>query len=238
MRARPLARARARVLLIAAMLAGLAASAGWDAQALQPAAAPATGAAPAAIRIPAASTRLRSAVIREAQRAYGLDAPAARFAAQIHQESLWNPAAASRFAHGLAQFTPPTADWIAQAYPELRPAAPWDPHWSIRAMVRYMQHIEAELGGAGECDRWAFALSGYNGGPGWVRRDRRLAAAAGRDPQLWWDHVEHHTGRAGWARKENRDYVRRILLHLEPAYLQAGWPGEAACPWPAGAGMG
>lgn len=192
----------------------------------------ATAPVAAAVSIPASSARLRSTVIREAQRAYGLDAPAARFAAQIHQESRWNERAASKFAHGLAQFTPPTADWIAKAYPHLRPAAPWDPTWSIRAMVQYMHHIDAQVIGATACDDWAFALSGYNGGPGWVVRDRRLADQAGSDPTRWFGHVELHTRRAGWARRENRDYVQRILKVLEPAYLQAGWPGDAACPTP------
>lgn len=199
---------------------------------VQPAAAPAPASRVAdPIRIPPASARLRTAVIREAQRLYGLDAPVARFAAQIHQESRWNATAASRFAHGLAQFTPPTADWIAQAYPELRPAAPWDAHWSIRAMVRYMHHIGRTLPpGKSDCDTWAFALSGYNGGPGWVGRDRRLALAAHADPDRWFGHVEHYTNRAGWAKSENRGYVRRILLTIEPEYIAAGWPGHLACP--------
>lgn len=213
-----------------ALAVALATCVNSHAGASQPAASPAVA---DPIRIPPASARLRTAVIREAQRLYGLDAPAARFAAQIHQESRWNAGAASRYANGLAQFTPPTADWIALAYPELRPAAPWDAHWSIRAMVRYMHHIgEHTPPGASACDDWAFALSGYNGGPGWLSRDRALAGRAGADPDRWFGQVEHHTSRAGWARKENRDYVRRILLRIEPAYLAAGWPGDRACPDP------
>lgn len=181
--------------------------------------------------IPHVSPRLRAAIIRESKRLYGLDAPAARFAAQIHQESRWNANAASKFANGLAQFTPPTADWIADAYPELRPAAPWNPEWSIRAMVRYMHHIESrQAPAATPCDAWAFALSGYNGGPGWVVRDRRVAHQARASPDRWFGHVELHTTRAGWARRENRDYVRRILLIIEPEYIAAGWPGSPACP--------
>jgi len=182
------------------------------------------------VRIPLASSRMRLTVIREAQRVYGLDAPVARFAAQIHQESLWNASAASRYANGLAQFTPPTAEWIAKVYPELHPAAPWDAHWSVRAMVRYMRHIETnQADAATPCDRWAFALSGYNGGPAWVTRDRKRAHLARADPNRWFGEVELHTARAAWARKENRDYVRRILLSLEPAYSKAGWPGDLAC---------
>lgn len=181
--------------------------------------------------IPERSAMYRHALHREAAAQWGLDAPTARLAAQIHQESAWRPKAESRFAQGLAQFTPATAEWIAQVYPSLRPADPWDPTWSIRAQVTYMAHILRTLGPAATpCDAWAFALSAYNGGPGWIARDRRLAAAAGADPARWFGHVEHYTRRAEWARRENRDYPRRILLVLEPAYLTAGWPGSAVCP--------
>lgn len=181
--------------------------------------------------IPERSGLYRVQLQREAAATFGLDAPTARLAAQIHQESAWRPTAQSPFAQGLAQFTPATAEWIALVYPSLRPADPWDPTWSMRAQVTYMAHLLRTLGPAATpCDAWAFALSAYNGGPGWITRDRRLASAAGADPARWFGHVEHHTRRADWARRENRDYPRRILLVLEPAYVAAGWPGGAACP--------
>lgn len=181
--------------------------------------------------IPERSALYRHALQNTVAAEFGLNAPVARFAAQIHQESAWRPTAESPYAQGLAQFTPATAEWIAQVYPALRPADPWDPQWSMRAQVIYMRHLIRTLGpAASECDTWAFALSAYNGGPGWVARDRRLASASGADPARWWGHVEHYTRRAEWARRENRDYPRRILLRLEPAYIAAGWPGGAVCP--------
>lgn len=180
--------------------------------------------------IPAHSALYRLKLQREVTSAFGLHAPVARFAAQIHQESGWRPNARSPFAQGLTQFTPPTAEWIAQAYPALHPPDPWDPHWAIRAQVTYMRHLLRQVQpAASECDLWAFAMSAYNGGVGWVRRDRRLAENAGADPDRWFGAVELHTRRAAWARDENRAYVRRILLLLEDAYVRAGWPGQRVC---------
>lgn len=192
-------------------------------------AAEATAAAPRVV-IPAHSALYRIKLQREVTSAFGLNAPVARFAAQIHQESRWRPDARSPFAKGLTQFTPPTAEWIAKAYPALHPPNPWDPQWAIRAQVTYMQHLLRQVQpAASECDLWAFAMSAYNGGGGWVRRDRRLAANAGADPDRWFGHVELHTRRAAWAREENREYVRRILISLEDAYVRAGWPGQRVC---------
>lgn len=185
----------------------------------------------AEVAIPEDSARYRLALRVVAASEFGLDAPVARLAAQLHQESGWRAKAKSPYAQGLAQFTPATAEWIAHAYPVLAPADPWDPVWSIRAQATYMRHLLRGISGAAtECDRWAFALSAYNGGPGWVARDRRLASAKGADASRWWANTELHSSRAAWAFKENRGYPRRILLRLEPAYIAAGWPGSAACP--------
>jgi soluble lytic murein transglycosylase-like protein len=237
------------VALLATLLAGAAGSAWVPADrplpslgdtglpatwlAISTASAAAAGERPAAaprVVIPAHSAPYRIKLQREVTSAFGLTAPVARFAAQIHQESGWRPDARSPFAKGLTQFTPPTAEWIAQAYPALHPPDPWDPHWAIRAQVTYMRHLLRQVQpAASECDLWAFALSAYNGGGGWVRRDRRLAESAGADPERWFGHVELHTRRAAWARDENREYVRRILLRLEDAYVRAGWPGQRVC---------
>ncbi|TGG92516.1 lytic transglycosylase domain-containing protein [Natronospirillum operosum] len=185
--------------------------------------------------IPSAAKGHQRELTRLAQQEFGLNAPVALFAAQIHQESTWRPDARSPFANGLAQFTPDTAEWIAQAYPSLGRAAPFSPAWSLRAMLVYNRHIKQRINPVYDaaipaCDHWAMTLSGYNGGPGWVSRDRRLATEAGDNPDRWFDHVEHHTARADWARTENRHYPRRILLELEPTYRRAGWHGGAVCP--------
>jgi membrane-bound lytic murein transglycosylase MltF len=183
------------------------------------------------VSIPATSVLYRLKLEHEVAAHFGDLRPAARIAAQVHQESRWNPAAASRFAQGLTQFTPATAQWIPSVCPNLGPPDVWDPNWSMRAAVCYDRWLYRRVSDtASECDRWAMTLSGYNGGLGWVQRDRRRAAFAGADASAWFDQVELHSARAGWAMRENRGYVRRILHTVEPAYLAAGWPGEPVCP--------
>lgn len=177
--------------------------------------------------------------MRAAEQRWGLGAPVARMAAQVHAESWWIPTAQNPVASGLAQFTAPTARWIAEIHPELSPPAPFSPSWALHALVLLDLHLyrttrplaagvvdQVELE---ECERWAMVLCGYNGGLGWLARDRRLAAGAGADPDRWFCQVEKHSQRRAAAKRENRAYVRRILLDLEHGYLVAGWPGKAAC---------
>lgn len=184
----------------------------------------------AQVRIPPASVGYRLAVERATAQEFGVSGSPARLAAQLHQESGWRADAASRFAHGLAQFTPDTAAWLPSVCPHIGAFDPWDPWQSIRAAACYDRWLYQRIrNAADECDRWAMVLSGYNGGLGWVHRDRALASAQGADPARWFGHTEHHTARANWARTENRTYVRRILLRLEPAYVAAGWAGMAVC---------
>lgn len=178
----------------------------------------------AAAQVPRAAYEYRADLIRNARAVWGLNAPIALFAAQVHQESAWRPDAQSPYAGGLAQFTPDTADWISQVYPgELAANAPYNPAWALRALVRYDRHLWTRLDWAASgCDRAAFMLSAYNGGYGWVGRDRRLAAARGADDRRWWNHVERYSPRADWAFDENRGYPRRILLTLQPRYRDWG----------------
>lgn len=189
----------------------------------------ATPVATATVTIPVASAQYRRALERESAAKFGLNAPVARLAAQIHQESAWSPTAQSPFAQGLAQFTPPTAQWLPDVCPEVGTPDPWDANWSIRAIVCYDHYLHRSVNGASDCDRWSFVLSAYNGGLGWVYADQKRASSVGLDSARWSDNVELTTSRASWARDENRTYVRRILRVLEPAYLAAGWSGAAAC---------
>lgn len=165
---------------------------------------------------------------------WGLDAPVARMAAQIHLESAWQPAARNPIASGLGQFTAGTAATMARLYPELHPAAPFDSGWSLRAVVIYDLHLHRGLRPRGaaaldDCARWAMVLAAYNGGPGWIERDRTLTTRRGGDPDRWWGHVAAHSGRAPHHHRRNRWYVVRVLCELERRYLVAGWPGEG-CP--------
>jgi soluble lytic murein transglycosylase-like protein len=85
-------------------------------------------AVPAWGQIPAQANIYRARLTREARAAWGLEAPVALFAAQVHQESGWREDARSLMgALGLARFMPGTAAWIAWLYPaDLGDAAPLD----------------------------------------------------------------------------------------------------------------
>lgn len=181
-----------------------------------------------AVDIQRAADQYRRPLTREAQMQWGLAAPVARFAAQIHQESGWRADAQSAYAGGLAQFTPATADWIAKLYPrELGEGAPYSPTWALRALVTYDRWLYERVQGATECDRWWFLLRAYNGGLGHVQAEARLTACP-----LHREVVDAACGlakRAATHCAENLGYPRRIMLMIEPRYRTAGWPGEGAC---------
>lgn len=185
-----------------------------------------------AIDIPDASARYRLLVQRAAGDYFGLDASPARLAAQLHQESGWRPDARSAYAVGLAQFTPETAAWLPNVCPDLGDFDPWDAAQAVRGAACYDRYLydrqAAMIHGLDVCTRWVYTLRAYNGGAGWMLRERKAARAAGADPDDW-QTVEVYRLRALWAHRENIAYPRRILMVLEPMYLRAGWSGEAAC---------
>lgn len=173
---------------------------------------------------PPAALKYRSDVIRSARVDWGLNAPVADFAAQLHQESGWNPAARSPVgAQGLAQFMPSTADWIAGLMPHLAAREPYNPGWAIRALVSYDRWLWSRVAVPDGCERMAMTLSAYNGGLGWVNRDRRLARTRGLDDARWFGSVETvNAGRSAANWRENRHYPQRILRELAPRYLSWG----------------
>lgn len=180
--------------------------------------------------IPRAMQAHRSLLIRSCRVVWGLDAPVAVMAGQVHQESKGDASAVSPVgAGGLAQFMPKTAEWLADAHPELGRPDVWSPAWSLRALATYDLWIWQRIkGAASDCDRWAMTLSAYNGGLGWVQRDRALAARQGLEPGRWWNQVETvNAGRSLAAVRENRIYPRRTLLEHQPLYL--GWGPGVSC---------
>lgn len=193
----------------------------------------ATGCQPAyADDIPTDAKRYQRTLIRTSHALWGLDAPVATFAGQIHQESRWRVNARSPVgAEGLAQFMPATSDWFAELYPShLGDRQPYNPGWALRAMVLYDKWLHARIQAACPCEKWAMVLSAYNGGLGWVYRDKRLASSKGLDPLVWFDSVERvNAGRSTANWKENRGYPRKILLRWEPLYERAAW-GNGVCP--------
>ena len=177
--------------------------------------------------IPHVAEKYRSELIRNARFSWGLEAPVAVFAAQIEQESAWNPRAVSRVgAQGLAQFMPATAKWLPSVIPSIGEAAPLSPAWALRALPAYDKWLWDRISAADAYERMAFTLSAYNGGQGWVARDKRLAAQRGLDPDRWLGHVATvNAGRSAPNWRENRAYPRRILARQD-AYVRAGWgPG-------------
>lgn len=173
---------------------------------------------------PAAAKPYRAEVIRTARAVWGMDAPVADFAGQFQQESGWNPAARSPVgAQGMAQFMPSTADWISQQFPALREREPFNPSWAIRALVQYDQWLWQRVSGRDKCQRMAFALSAYNGGLGWVNRDKKLATQRGLDAGVWFDAVATvNAGRSAANWRENRGYPQRILYQNASHYLSWG----------------
>lgn len=196
---------------------------------------PTVSAAEPEVRIPDRAAMYRLWVNAAASEVFGVDAPEARLAAQLHQESAWKTKARSQVgAQGMAQFMPATAKWIAEMFPDqLGRFDPWDPRQAILAAAIYDRYLHDRVQPIGTtplspCTRWAFALRGYNGGETWLTRERNLAAANGADPNDW-TAVAKWRRRGVAAHKENTHYPRRILLELEPAYRAAGWPGRAVC---------
>lgn len=182
--------------------------------------------------IPSDAAQYRRTLQRAAHAEWGLTAPVATMAAQVHQESRWQAQARSPMgAQGLAQFMPGTSAWMASLYPAVLGAnQPFNPGWALRAMVAFDHWLYARNPARNDCERWAFVLAAYNGGQGWVNRDRRLASAKGADSLAWFGHVErHNAGRSASNFNENRHYPRAILLRWEPLYMAASW-GMGVCP--------
>ncbi|WP_424682936.1 transglycosylase SLT domain-containing protein [Frateuria sp. YIM B11624] len=185
----------------------------------------------ATVQVPEVSAMYRRWVEQAVAEEWGVDGSPARLAAQLHQESSWNPNARSAVgAEGLAQFMPSTARWIAQQFPDrLGGFDPWDPQQAALAAAIYDAWLAQRNPGAGQCSTWSFALSAYNGGEGNLRREQALAVRAGRDRRRWAGNVADMRSRSTAAWRENRAYVSRILTVLEPAYIDAGWAGQAVC---------
>lgn len=177
--------------------------------------------------IPRAAVQYQRALTSNARLVWGLNAPVAAFAGQVHQESAWRADARSPFANGLAQFTPATAEWIGGVYADLGDRQPFNPAWALRALVRYDRWLWNRNPAATDCDRMAFALVSYNGGEGWLRREQARAVTKGDDRLRWFGHVERWCIRAEWACRENRDYPRKILLRHQAIY--ASWGPGVPC---------
>lgn len=179
-------------------------------------------------RIPKAAQKYKLTLRREAHRVWGLDAPIASFAAQVHQESRWRANARSPVgAQGLAQFMPATTRWIGGMDKSLAARAPYNPTWALRALVVYDKWLYQRVKAINDCERMAFAMSAYNGGLGWVykrkRRSKKPWVCFGATCRI-------NPGIKPSNQRENQRYSELILLRHEKLYeQQIGW-GAGVCP--------
>ena len=177
-------------------------------------------------QMPAAAQQHRTLLVRTANATWGLGAPVAVFAAQVHQESAWKPEAVSGVgARGLAQFMPSTASWWCELN-KLAPSAcqPHNTAWALRALVGYDKYLyDRTPTRYGAYDRMWVALRGYNGGLGHWQREAAVSGSAQPTRQQ----VDSACGKARRAAvhcRENLGYPQRILVDLQPRYLSWG-PG-------------
>jgi soluble lytic murein transglycosylase-like protein len=176
--------------------------------------------------VPRDALKYRNDLIRNARAVWGLAAPVATFAGQVHQESAWRADARSHVgAVGLAQFMPSTSQWISGLYRgELGANEPLNPAWALRALVRYDLWLYERVRVAhSPCDRFLFALSAYNGGLGWVNRRQ----ARSPDPGDYGVTSEINPGIHPANQRENAEYPVRIVFRWQSLYLTWG-PGVCA----------
>jgi len=167
-------------------------------------------------------------------------------AAQMYQESGFNPAARSWVgARGVMQIMPRTAHQVGVTG-DLH-----DPETNIRAGARYLDWLrdrfEEDLTVQ---ERMWFTLAAFNAGIGHVRDARRLAARLGLDPDRWFGHVEqamlklsqpkfYQQARFGYVRgREPVEYVRKIRERYQAYILWTDdcWPSCQESPHPRVAG--
>lgn len=188
--------------------------------------------APVLAQVPRESLQYRNDLIREARSVWGMDAPVATFAGQIHQESMWKANARSHVgASGMAQFMPATAKWICGMRPDLPNGCnTLNPAWAIRALVVYDKYLYDRTPKEGTtCGRTWAALRGYNGGLGHWSKEW---ANAGQPSDL--RIADNFCGTARRSVKhcpENLGYPVKITTRWQPLYVSAGW-GPGICTYP------
>lgn len=176
-------------------------------------------------QVPQSALQHRALLVRTSHAVWGLDAPIAVFAAQVHQESGWRPDAVSRVgAAGMAQFMPATSRWIATVDRELASNQPFSPSWALRALVTYdLQLYKQAPANFTPRDRMWVALRAYNGGLGhWQAEARSTGLRQPTRTQV--DAACGQARRAAVHCAENLGYPQRILIVLQPRYAAWG-PG-------------
>lgn len=177
-------------------------------------------------QVPASAQQYKRTLMRVAHGEWGLGAPIAVFAAQIHQESGWRHVAVSHVgAQGLAQFMPGTAQWWCdRTGTAATDCQPTNPTWAMRSLVGYDKWLyDRAPAHYTPRDRMWVALRAYNGGLGhWQREAASTGLAQPTRAQV--DAACGKARRAAVHCKENLGYPHRILVVIQPRYLQWG-PG-------------
>jgi membrane-bound lytic murein transglycosylase MltF len=131
-------------------------------------------------------------------------------AAQGYQESRLDQNARSPAgAIGIMQLLPSTAKDSNVGIPDISTADA-----NIHAGVKYLNFIRQRYFSDPEIDRFnktMFAFAAYNAGPARIRRLRDKAAAAGYDPNQWFDNVEIFAAKE--IGRETVQYVANILKY-------------------------
>ena len=139
------------------------------------------------------------------------------FMGQIEQESRCNESViAFDGGQGLSQFMPKTAEWIQEAYPELKKISPipnpLNPYWAITAMIWYDRYLYGKV----LCQDWHYALRAYNGGYGLLNKEIKETGVCD------YEEVAKHCHRSKFSCDVNTSYPYKIFqraLKYEPYLL-------------------
>ena len=143
---------------------------------------------------------------------------------QIAHESTWKETATRKEAsgvisYGVLQVLDVTYDELKKKNPLLLKGSPSEmlrARMGIRAGILYDKQMYGLVGFAeSETDRYAMMLASYNGGFGWLLRDRKLAEANGYNPNKWLDNTELFSKRSAQNFKINRRYVSGIIKQAD-----------------------
>lgn len=143
---------------------------------------------------------------------------------QIAHESSWKEDVMRKepsgvISYGLLQVLDVTYDELKKKNPLLLKGSPSEmlrARMGIRAGILYDKQMWILVSFADSTvDRYAMTLSAYNGGFGWLLRDRKLAELNGYSPNKWFGNTELFSKRSVHNYKINRRYVSEILKHAD-----------------------
>jgi hypothetical protein len=150
----------------------------------------------------------------------GFNAPVPMHLAQGRQESSCDPTiTAWDKGRGFAQMMDATSAQVSKICPEIGPPQPYSVVWSVNAMICYDNWLFRRVKGSDDCEKWGAALTGYNGGLGYVIQSQSASSA----PAVWFGVTEAiHSRQSAKNFAYARSYPRKILFQHQPKYAQWG----------------